>query len=852
EPLFPFMREQLEKKGESTEKAFKVYAADFVNTTDGTGIVHTAVMYGADDFELGTKVGLPKLHLVNTEGKFVAGTDFLEGRYVRETNADGKPTLAVDIIEHLKKNNLFFKQENYKHQYPHCWRCKTALIYYARDSWYIRMSDPKIRSQLISENKKINWEPEYTRDGRFGEWLREIKDWAISRERYWGTPLPVWICNKCEKLHVIGGIDDLKKKTKRSGNKYFVMRHGEAENNAQNIYSSDRNTFHLTEKGRAQVLKTASSLKKEKITKIYCSPFLRTRETAQIVCEQIGFPVENIIYDDRIRELEFGDFSGRPVQDYWDYMKDKTWEFDTKVPGGESFQDGKNRIGDFIYDINKQNKNEKVLIISHGLAVEMVPAAIEAASKKRSMEVFHFNMKNKTASLHREHEFFPLPHNENYELDLHRPYIDEIKLECDCGGEAARTKEVMDVWLDSGTMPFSQDHYPFENKKWVEGKGYPADYISEAIDQTRGWFYTLHAVGILMGRGRAYKNVICLGHLLDAKGKKMSKSIGNVVDPWEVIPKYGSDTLRLWMYGVNQPGESKNFDEKTVQLLQQQVFGLLYNVLAFYELYRDKDLESSKHPKSKNILDQWILARLDELIELSTENLESYKLLEPTRAMKDFIGDLSTWYLRRSRDRIKDGDKEAKVTLYFVLKNIAKLIAPFAPFSAEDIWLKLRLNKDEESVHLAMWPKAGRVDKKVLENMNTLRSIVSLGLEARQKAKIQVRQPLLKLEVKNFTLGGEYIDLIRDELNVKEVKQNKNIEGDISLDIEITEDLKQEGSYRELLRGIQDMRKKMNLTPSDIITLCIETDNNGKNLVQKFEGEMKKTATISKIEFTTN
>ncbi|OGJ01554.1 hypothetical protein A3G53_00010 [Candidatus Nomurabacteria bacterium RIFCSPLOWO2_12_FULL_44_11] len=654
EPLFPFLKEQLEKKGESTEKAFKVYAADFVNTEDGTGIVHTAVMYGQDDFELGTKVGLPKHHLVDPEGKFIKGTGFLEGRFVREER-DGKPTMAIDIIKDLQERNLFFKKEYYTHSYPHCWRCKTALIYYARDSWYIEVSDPKIKKHLISENKKINWEPKYIREGRFGEWLREIKDWAISRERYWGTPLPVWICEKCGERRVIGSIQELEKNA---------------------------------------------------------------------------------------------------------YGQDKTF-----------------------------------------------------------------------------------PKNEKGELDLHRPYIDEMTLKCNCGGEMRRTKEVMDVWLDSGSMPFAQDHYPFS----VKEINYPADFICEAIDQTRGWFYTLHAIGILMGKGKAYKNVICLGHLLDATGKKMSKSLGNIVDPWEAMDKYGADTLRLWMYSVNQPGESKNFDEKTVALLNQQIFGLLYNVLAFYELYRDKKIETNEKPNSKNILDQWILARLNELIKLTTENLNNYKLLEPTRALRDFVGDLSTWYLRRSRERIKDGDKEAKQTLYFLLKTLAQVMAPFAPFAAENIWLRLKTKEDEESVHLTEWPHFAKVSRgaaEVLKNMEEVRTIVSLGLEARQRAKIQVRQPLGELKVESLKLSSEYIELIKDELNVKQVV----VGNEFKLSTDLSHDLKQEGSYRGLLRAIQDLRKKMNLTPRDIISLVIETNDEGKKLIQKFEQDMKKVVLASKIE----
>ena len=413
-----------------------------------------------------------------------------------------------------------------------------------------------------------------------------------------------------------------------------------------------------------------------------------------------------------------------------------------------------------------------------------------------------------------------------------------------------RVPEVADVWFDSGAMPFAS------------GADYPADYIVEAIDQTRGWFYTLHAVGILMGRGKAFKNVICLGHLMDASGKKMSKSLGNIVDPWQMIEKYGVDTLRLWMYSVNQPGESKNFDEKTVVQLEQQVFGLLYNVLFFYELYRDESLESDTRPKSQNVLDIWILGRLDELTELITKSMDSYKLLEPVRAIRDFVGDLSTWYLRRSRERIKDGANSAKQTLYYVLKTLSKLLAPFAPFAAEDIWQRLRRAGDKESVHLASWPaknisgkirlvfQKGKV-RKIILDMKTVRSIVSAGLKERQMHNLPVKQPLRQIKLK-ITLPKNFQHIIAAELNIKKVEEDKNLETELELDTELTSELKEEGNYRELVRALQDMRKKTGLTPSDVVVLSIDTGAEGQALIRKFEVDLKKTVLVSEVKFTEN
>jgi isoleucyl-tRNA synthetase len=866
EPLYPFLQNTIsDSEKHKLEKAYKVYEADFVTTEDGTGVVHTAVMYGQDDFVLGTQIGLPKHHLVGLDGKFLAGTGFLEGRFVRDEE------VAVDIIKDLANRPagpLLFKKEKYEHLYPHCWRCKTALIYYARDSWYIKMSDPKIKDKMIQENKTINWEPSYIRDGRFGEWLKDIKDWAISRERYWGTPLPVWVCDSCKKIDVIGSVEELKSKTKKSGNRYFIMRHGGSESNLTNKISSKiEDVDHLTEEGKKQVLNSISELKNKKIDLIISSDFMRTKETAEIVKKRLNLPEDKLIFDKKLWELSAGILDGKIWNDYWE-VREKANGYFYKPEGGESHKELKSRMTNFLYDIENKYQNKNILIVTHEGPARVLLAGAKGFNDEETINHLRNDIKKFKNAEIKKLDFVPLPHNENYELDLHKPYIDEMNLVCSCDGNLLRTKEVMDVWFDSGAMPFAQDHYPFESKKWIDGVGYPADFISEAIDQTRGWFYTLHAVGVLMGRGKAFKNVICLGHLLDASGKKMSKSLGNIIDPWIMIEKYGVDTLRLWMYSINQPGESKNFDEKTVMELHRQVFGLLYNVLAFYELYRDKDLERSDLKSLKrsdlNVLDQWILARLDGLTQLTTKNLDNYKLLEPTRATRDFIGDLSTWYLRRSRDRIKNGDEDAKKILYYVLKTLAKIMAPFAPFTAEDIWLKLKNKKDEESVHLASWPyhltpwplsliRRGVGERsRVIKNMELVRKIVSLGLEARQKAGIKVRQPLAELSAKNYQLKVEFTELIKDELNIKEIKENKNLETEVFLDTKITLELKEEGDFRELVRAIQDMRKKMGLTPSDVISIVVETNEAGKKLIQKFETDLLKTILASKVEFKLN
>ena len=686
-------RMALEIQPEDKDLTFPVIDADFVSLDEGTGIVHIAPAFGEADYEAGEDNDLDFVQPVDLQG-VIQGTYPFAGKFVK----DADPL----IIEDLKSRGLLYRSERIRHTYPFCWRCSTPLLYYAKPSWYIRTTAKKER--LISGNEEINWYPEHIKRGRFGDWLENNVDWAFSRERYWGTPLPVWRCQSCGHDECVGSLDELMAKP---------------------------------------------------------------------------------------------GFSGLPQP-----------------------------------------------------------------------------------------------------LDLHRPYIDEVTFDCSqCKGEKMRRlPEVLDAWFDSGAMPVAQWHYPFENED-VFRQFFPADYICEAVDQTRGWFYTLHALSILLFDRPCFRNVVCLGHILDAKGEKMSKSKGNVVNPWSILNRHGADALRWYLLTASPAGSVRRFSAELVAEALRRFLLTLWNTYSFFVTYAniDKfDPRSAKDvacPDISGELDRWIISELNQLIEEVTRALEGYNPTDAGRRIQDFVDNLSNWYVRRSRRRFwkseNDADKlSAYVTLYECLVTLSKLLAPLTPFVAEEIYQNLvrSVYPDEpESVHLAQFPVADRtkVDERLAQDIQLAMKVTSLGRAARSQAGIKVRQPIAMMRVRVRTsvereaLQGMASHVL-EELNVKQLDLTSDVEPylkelisrppstsgrfavaregiaaaeDIALsgergyavvlDTTITPKLRDEGMARELVHRLQTMRKSAGFDIADYISTYYQAGPSLRRVIQEFAPYIK-------------
>ncbi len=573
EPLFACAGESAKRQN---KKAHFVTCDSYVTMSDGTGIVHIAPAFGEDDSRVGRKYDLPFVQFVDGKGNLTAETPYA-GIFVKKAD----PLVLTD----LEKEGKLFAAPKFEHEYPHCWRCNTPLIYYARESWFIKMT--AVRENLIRNNNTVNWIPENIGKGRFGDWLENIQDWGLSRNRYWGTPLPIWECS-CGHRHAIGSIEELRS------------------------------------------------------------------------------------------------------------MSDNC------------------------------------------------------------------------------------PEN----IELHRPFIDAVTIRCPkCGGQMKRVSEVIDCWFDSGSMPFAQWHYPFENKETFEEQ-FPADFISEGVDQTRGWFYSLMAISTLIFDKAPYKNVLVLGHVLDKDGQKMSKSKGNAVDPFQALEEFGADAIRWYFYSNSAPWLPNRFYKEAVVEGQRKFMGTLWNTYAFYVLYANIDgFDPTKYrmnEKTLSVMDRWILSKLNSAVKAVDENLAVYKIPEATRVLEEFVDDLSNWYVRRCRERywVKDMPEDkvnAYMTLYSSLVTVAKLSAPFIPFMAEDIYRNLVGSVDKTapvSVHLCSFPVCDEslVNKTLEDNMEEVIDVVVLGRAARNAAAIKNRQPVARMFVcAEKTPDGEFLPVIADELNVKEV-----------------------------------------------------------------------------------
>lgn len=812
-PVFPYF-ENLDI--ENKDNAFKIWHADFITDDAGTGIAHEAPAFGAEDMELAKANNIPVIKHVKMDGTFIPAVIDFSGMKVKV--AGDTQSADVEIIKWLAHNGKLFEKHKIVHSYPLCWRCKTPLLNYATSSWFVDV--PKMKEKLISENQKIGWTPEHIRDGRFGKWLEGAREWAVSRTRFWGAPLPVWK-NEDGEILIIGSLKELAEKNKqKTKNSYYVMRHGESHSNILGVIdSSGDESNSLTEKGIEEVHKAALSLKDKNIDLIFTSPFLRTKLTADIVSKVLG-NIE-IVEDSRLRESNLGIYDKRKISEYINEIGlTKYLSLDTRVSGGETHREMMNRMMQAFMEIEEKYKGKNILFVTHGGPARMF---LSGAHNLTEEELIFDELSDDPKFYPKNAEVIKvnpliIPRDETGAVNLHRPYIDQVEIEHN-GKIYKRIVDVFDCWFESGSMPFASIHYPFENKK-VFDKNYPADFIAEGLDQTRGWFYSLINLGVGLFDKAPYKHVIVSGLIMAESGVKLSKSEKNYTDPMVLVEKYGADSMRYAL--LSSPavkGENLLFSDELVSDVYKKLISRLLNVVSLYEMNKPENVFANT--KSKDVLDKWIISRIHELVKESTIGYDTYKLDEATRGIGEIIDDISVWYTRRSRERLKgDSGEESKMeayeTLNYVLITLSKVMAPVMPFTAEMVYKAMSDN--HKSVHLEFWPEVENIDSILLEEMKKIRDLVTVALSLRTQYKIPVRQPLQKIILKE-EIKNEYKQILLDEINVKEVVYNNSILGQCEIDTTITEELKTEGDIRNLMRSIQDARKEKGLTPKDFVVL---------------------------------
>ena len=807
---------------------WKVYHAPFVDAETGTGIVHIAPAYGEDDLQVARKHHLPVTHHIDENGQFMDSVQELVGQSPKSKGRDEEVTQKIITV--LNRHGRILKEEVVQHSYPFCWRCDTPLLHYATTSWFIDV--PKYRNAMVAANKNIRWVPSHIRDGRFGNWVANAKEWAVSRPRFWGAPIPAW--KSASGKHLI--IDSLETMMNhmRSKNTYIFVRHGECQGNEEGYYNCLPNEKNiLTKRGRRQAFVAGQKLKAHNPTMIIASPATRTRQTAAIIQETLEVPVRE---DPAVCEIQAPFFDGKSITKFVTTMRERVKQdgIEGAPSGGESYVAVYRRVEKFLRTLEQTHTGETIVIVTHKSCV--TAAKMIAVGRYPNTSFYLSGESRKPLWRIPNCEVAQIPYrlvhrDADGAVDLHRPFIDTVVLYDSDGESYHHVGSVFDCWFESGSMPYASNHYPFalrETKSVFNPKtktGFPADFIAEGLDQTRGWFYNLLAIGVGAFGVAPYKNVVVFGLIRAADGKKMSKRLKNYTDPNLLIDRYGADALRH--YFLASPvvrGEDIDFKDDSVAEIHRKVYLRLDNCLHFYTTYSTlpHQRRTEGTSQSTHLLDRFILSRVADMHRQVSRGFSNYELDGATSAIAPFIEDLSAWYLRRSRDRLRSETADgvaARETLWRTLFITAKTIAPIAPLYAEHLYQALGVKGGPDSVHLCHWEEEMPIDRGVIEKTETIRSIVSKAHEQRSSAGIKVRQPLALLEVPTtLRLDSDTKTLLQDEVNVKEVRHGKQT----ALDITITQALQSEGFAREFIRKVQDLRKELAYKPLDhIATLTI-------------------------------